>query len=248
LCIKDADCCGGDAQNGLPGSGLVKCFADPNHPQIGTCSMANVSYCPMPAPDTCHNSCQPEGDVCHYKNNGGCSSNSFPNDCCGAPGNKGMCQLDAHGVPRCHGIGSCVKSGSTCASAADCCNNAPCVPGPTGSLVCGSMSCVPQNGVCTATSDCCSGYACVVAPGATAGKCINPNPPPTPPDMAGAGGGGGTGGGTYDLGTPPPTCALIAQPCSTKSPCCANNGNCVSPSANATCTTQTDCICVQPIL
>jgi hypothetical protein len=242
--LNDIDCCGGNVKDGLPGSGLVKCIPDPLHPQIGTCSKANPNYCstPPPNPNTCQNSCQPEGDVCHFKNNGGCSSNSFPDNCCSAPGNKGQCQLDAHGVPRCHGIGACVPTTGACASAADCCNNAPCLPGPTGTLECGGAMCVPAGGVCTATSDCCSGYACVVPPGSTTGTCINPNPPPMiPPDMAGH-------TGVYDLSTPPPMCALIAQSCSASVPCCANNGTCKSPSTGAACAGQSDCICVQPIL
>jgi hypothetical protein len=243
LCLKNSDCCGGDFGNMLPGSGEVICVPDTAHPQIGTCSMANVTYCPMQT-SYCHNSCQPEGDVCHFKNNGGCSSNSFPNDCCGAPGNSGVCKLDVHGVPRCYGLAKCVAAGGDCASSADCCGNLPCIPGPGGHLICATMQCVPQGGVCTATSDCCSGFACVVPPGSTTGTCINPNPPPmVPPDMA------GSNGGVYDLSTPPPMCALLAQKCSpATSPCCANNGNCVSQSTGQACTTQTDCICAQPIL
>jgi hypothetical protein len=242
LCLADIDCCGGNPNDGLPGSGLVRCIRNPQFPQIGTCSMANVSLCPLPRPPTCHNSCQPEGDVCHFKNNGGCPSNSFPNDCCGAPGNKGMCQLDAHGVPRCHGIAACVMPGGNCAAQSDCCNGVPCVPGPGGQLTCATTSCVPQGNTCTATSDCCAGYICVVPPGSTTGTCINPNPQPmVPADMAGT-------NGMFDLSTPPPTCSLVAQSCSATQPCCMNNGTCKSQSTGVTCTTETDCICVQPIL
>ena len=84
-------------------------------PQIGTCSMANVTNCPTPAPSTCHNSCQPEGDVCHYKNYSTCGNSSARNDCCGAPGNSGVCKLDVLGVPRCYGLGTmCVMAGNNC--------------------------------------------------------------------------------------------------------------------------------------
>lgn len=205
--------------------------------------MANPNYCPSPAPnpDTCKNTCQPEGDVCHFKNNGGCSSNSFPDDCCGATGNKGACQLDVHGVPRCYGIGACVMPGGACASQADCCNGAPCLPGPGGTLTCASSSCVQQGNICTATTDCCSGFACIVPPGSTTGTCINPNPPPTAPaDMAGT-------NGTFDLSTPPPSCSLVGQSCSTTQPCCANNGNCANASGTVCTAGQSGCVCVLPI-
>ena len=91
LCTKNTDCCGGDEPNGLPGSGLVICVPDPAHPSIGTCSMANPNNCVNKEP-TCKNTCQPEGDVCHYLGNGGCSSNSFPNNCCSAPRQQGRVQ------------------------------------------------------------------------------------------------------------------------------------------------------------
>lgn len=234
LCLSNADCCGGDAMNGLPGSGLVICVPDPMYPQIGTCSMANTTNCT--GEPTCKNSCQPEGDVCHYLGNGACSSNAFPNDCCAAPGNKGECKLDKAGVPRCYGLGMCVMPGGACASAADCCNGLPCVPDSTGHLVCGSMSCVPPGGVCTTTGDCCTGYACIVPPGSTTGTCVNPTPTPA----------GDMGSGGADL--LPPSCALAGQACSSSVPCCQNEGNCVGPTYAACTAGETDCSCLLPIL
>jgi hypothetical protein len=233
----------------LPGSGEVICLKDPNHPQIGTCQQYNVSFCPMKT-TWCKDSCIPEGDICHYKYNGGCPSNAINNDCCSAPGNKGFCRLDSVGVPRCFGLGgsgdmlNCIKAGGACATSADCCDGVPCVPNSMGQLVCGTM-CVQPGGVCTATTDCCTGYVCVVPPGSTSGTCINPNPPPVSPDMA--------GGGppvNYDLSTPPPMCALLGQSCNTtSSPCCTNNGNCLSQSTGGACTAgATNCICATPIL
>ena len=221
LCTKDTDCCGGDAPSGLPGAGLVKCTPDPNHPSIGTCSMANPNNCPNGEP-TCKNTCQPEGDVCHFLGNGGCSSNSFPNNCCGATGNKGACQLDKLGVPRCYGIAACVPSSGTCASSADCCNGVPCVPDGTGHLHCGAMSCVPSNGTCTTTADCCAGGLCSVPPGSTTGSCVAP----PVPDM-----------GTMSM------CAFSGQACTTTTPCCTNNGNCEGPTGAACTAGESDCIC-----
>ncbi|HEY2747781.1 MAG TPA: hypothetical protein VGL86_24330 [Polyangia bacterium] len=224
LCIKTSDCCGGDAPSGLPGAGLVKCTPDPDHPSIGTCSMANPNNCPNGEP-TCKNTCQPEGDVCHYLGNGGCSSNSFPNNCCGATGNKGACQLDKLGVPRCYGIAACVMMGGSCASSADCCNGEPCVPDGTGHLHCGAMSCVPTSGACTTTADCCAGGLCSIPPGSTMGSCVAPTPSG---DMMSA-------------------CAFAGQACTTSLPCCANNGTCDGPTGTACAAGETDCFCSLPI-
>ena len=76
--------------------------------------------------------CNPEGNVCHYKDYA-CANSSARNDCCGAPGNSGACQLDKLGVPRCHGVGACVNAGGACAFDDDCCTGGHCVPGPTAS-------------------------------------------------------------------------------------------------------------------
>jgi hypothetical protein len=197
--------------------------------------MANPNNCT--GEPTCNNTCQPEGDVCHYLGNGACSSNSFPNNCCSAPGNKGLCQLDKLGVPRCFGLGTdnCQMPGQACASSADCCNGLPCVPDANGNLVCGSMACVPDGGVCTTNADCCTGDVCVVPPGSTMGTCVNPTPPPTA-DMA----------GSTDMAMP--ICAFVGQTCSTSLPCCANNGNCSAPSG-ATCgASDTGCYCAQILI
>jgi hypothetical protein len=234
LCLKDFDCCGGDASSGLPGAGLVRCIPDPNYPQIGTCGQPNPNNCTGGQP-TCKNTCQPEGDVCHYTGNGGCSSNSFPNNCCEAPGNKGECKLDKVGVPRCYGLGAmCVAAGGACASSADCCDGRPCVPGTDGHLVCGSMSCVPAGGICTTTGDCCTGYACAVPPGATSGTCVNPTAPPPQNDM-----------GNADLSNGVPMCALDGQSCTSTSQCCSG-AQCLEPTG-AACGGGTSCACITPI-
>ncbi len=240
LCHKDSDCCGGDASQlgKMPGAGLIKCNPDPTYPQIGTCSDPNPNNCPPGK--SCGSACVPEGNVCHYKDNGGCPSNSTRNDCCAATGNKGECQLDKLGIPRCHGIGACVAAGGDCASAADCCNNMPCVPDASGHLKCGSAACVPAGGVCTTTSDCCTGLPCEVPPGSLQGKC---GQLPTPPPPQSDGGIKDKGPGPYDKGplldktaTPDKAvsgCALWGQSCSTSVACCANQGDCLTPSPDS---------------
>ena len=253
LCRKDTDCCGGDVATGLPGAGLVKCIPNPMYPQIGTCGMANPNNC-TGGEETCKNTCQPEGDVCHFLGNGGCSSNSFPNNCCGAPGNKGMCQLDKLGVPRCYGLSACAMTGQACASAADCCMGLPCLPDAAGHLTCGAMSCVPAGGTCTTTSDCCTGIACVVPPGSLKGTCTPPSTPP--PDMGGSpvdlAGVDLTGA---DLAQPPspdlagPACSLYGQSCTAAGGCCGGNGTCLTPyPASTPCTAgDTTCTCYDKI-
>jgi len=250
LCLKDSDCCGGDpTQIGtIPGGGLIKCVPVPGNPTIGTCSAPNPSNCP--SGQSCGNACVPEGDVCHYKGNGGCSSNAIRDDCCGAPGNKGMCQLDKLGIPRCYGLTACVMAGGACASSADCCNNAPCLPDAMGHLHCGSM-CVAQGGVCTTTSDCCTGLQCTVPPGSLQGTCTIPNAPTdgsAPPDLAGV---DLAGQPPPDLSTPPLMCALYGQTCSTTVSCCANSGMCLRPylAGSVPCAAgNTDCTCYTPLM
>jgi len=256
LCTKTKDCCGGDPSSNLPGAGLVICQPDPTYPQIGTCSQANPNNCPMTTP-VCKNTCQPEGDVCHYQGVGGCSSNTYPANCCGLPGaSSGVCKLDSLGVPRCYGLGSaCVMPGGSCASSADCCNNLPCVPDSTGALKCGSM-CVQQNGACTTTADCCTGLQCIVTPGQLKGTCTVPLPPPTdggaPPDLAGVDlFGADLSQPPPDLSQPPPPmCALYGQACSTTTPCCGGQGSCLTPyPASAACPAgATNCTCYVPLL
>lgn len=238
LCHVDTDCCGGAVTTGLPGAGLVKCNLDPTHPQIGTCGAANPNNCPN-GEATCKNTCQPEGDVCHFLGNGGCSSNSFPANCCGAPGSsKGVCNLDPVGVPRCYGLTACVTQGASCASAADCCDSMPCLPGANGALTCSAVSCQPSGSVCTTTADCCTGAGCVVPAGSVLGMCSSTVTQP-PTDM----------GGSTDMSTA--LCALYGQHCSTTVTCCSNvacarsatsgGGACDSAS-------YTDCVCYSPIL
>jgi len=172
--------------------------------------------------------CNPEGNVCHYKNYS-CSISSARDDCCGAPGNSGACQLDALGVPRCHAIDKCVEAGGVCAFTGDCCNASPCVPDGTGQLRCltgtpdAGRACVAQGAACTVTADCCRGYTCLTAVGALQGTCGVPPPPNYPPDA----------------GTPPPYdggplgCAEYGQSCTTSADCCnsvaCTNGTCYTP-------------------
>src|SRR5262249_48612576 len=131
LCLKDTDCCGAQG-TGLPGDGNVTCEKTNGEP-MGICRN------PM--------GCNPEGNVCHYKNYT-CDISSARNDCCAAQGNSTgcknngdasatCCQLDALGVPRCNGFGGqCRKPGETCAYSGDCCNGIPCVPDSNNVLRC----------------------------------------------------------------------------------------------------------------
>jgi hypothetical protein len=234
LCHTDSDCCGGDAtQIGkVPGAGLIKCVPDPVHKNIGVCSDPNPNNCPTG--QSCGSACVPEGDVCHYKDIGGCSVNSIRNDCCDATGNKGQCKLDKVGIPRCYGLTACVMPGGDCASAADCCNNEPCVPDAMGHLKCGSM-CVAEGGACTTTGDCCPGFPCVVPPGSLQGTCTPISMPPPSTDMAGM--------APVDMAGAP-ACALYGQACSTTALCCTGQGDCLGPyPGNACVAGEMDCTC-----
>jgi hypothetical protein len=168
------------------------------------------------------NGCDPEGDVCHYKNYATCGNSSARNDCCGGTGNSGVCQLDALGVPRCYGLGSgCQDSGAHCAFSGDCCNGLPCIPGPNGTFVCGQSMCQMNGQVCTNSADCCNGTTCVFMPGQTFGMC---------------------GGMT--------TCPAAGQACSDMNPCCANTGlECVVDGTQNPCPVgmETGCSCFMPL-
>jgi hypothetical protein len=247
LCHVNSDCCGGDpTQIGtIPGAGLIKCIPVTGFPSIGVCTDPNPANCP--SGQSCGSACVPEGDICHFKGNGGCSSNSIRNDCCGAMGNKGQCKLDSLGVPRCYGLTTCVMAGGSCASSADCCNNLPCVPDSMGHLHCGAM-CVMQNGVCTTTADCCTGLTCIVPPGSLQGTCTNPTQPPPDGGVADLAGVDLAGS---DLAQPPPMCALYGQSCTTTTGCCANQGSCLSPFASGSmpCAAgEMDCTCYNPLM
>jgi len=221
LCRKDSDCCGA-AGTGLPGDGNVTCEIEQGHA---------VGICRNPT------GCNPQGDVCHFKNYA-CSISSARNDCCGAPGNSGACQLDALGVPRCSGLGgTCRNPGDTCSSAADCCNHVPCVPDAAGMLRCmtpadAGPTCVGQGGACTINGDCCVGMMCNRPLGSTSGTCGPYTPPPSDAGVP-------TGG--YDGG---PTCALYGQTCRSSSDCCGGVP-CTGP--NGLCNGEDGCICVTPI-
>jgi hypothetical protein len=263
LCHKDSDCCGGDALSGLPGAGLVKCELDPTYgSRIGTCGGPVASNCPN-GTDTCKNSCNPEGNVCHWTNTAVCegSTTSKRNDCCACISGKECCQLDPTGIPRCNALAACVPVGGNCAFSGDCCNHEPCLPDPiTGHLTCGS-TCVPLGGLCTTNADCCIGTLCQVSPGSLAGTCVIPPPPPpkndagVPPTNDGSPPGADTGqpqpddalapepdGAVPEPDTAPPICAYFGQACSISVPCCGGT-SCVN-SAFYDCTaTDTDCVC-----
>ena len=207
LCRETSDCCG-TSGTGLPGDGNVTC---------DKAAGAAIGICRNPQ------SCNPQGNVCHFKNYACSSGSSARNDCCSAVGSSGrcikdsqgvlrcnnfnpepcvglaendscsLCQLDALGVPRCNGLGACRKSSDTCASAADCCDGLPCVPDGSGALRCYS----PPDG----------GATCVPAAGACTinadccpgGSCITPigstvGSCSTPPLPPGSGGTPGSGG------------------------------------------------------
>jgi hypothetical protein len=218
--------------SGLPGDGNVTCEI-----QAGE----SVGICRNPT------GCNPHGNVCHYKDYA-CSISSARNDCCGAPGNSGACQLDPLGVPRCNVIGACRQTNDTCASAADCCDGARCIADATGSLRCGASAgpdagpiCSGPGASCTINGDCCPGYVCVAATGSTQGTCGTYTPPPPPVDA-----------GTYDAAPPPPydggplACALYGQSCKADADCCG--GVTCTNASGATCgPTDTGCICYTPI-
>src|SRR5262249_46640386 len=110
-CHTATDCCGGPG-TGLPGDGNVMCLKGNPTDARGICRN------PM--------ACNTGGNTCHFKNYA-CGNSSKRDDCCSAPGNSGLCQLDINGVPRCIGIGSaCKMVGDTCAFSGDCCNGDPC--------------------------------------------------------------------------------------------------------------------------
>jgi hypothetical protein len=220
FCREDRDCCGADG-TGLPGEGHVHCEKQPD---------ADLGICRNP------NACNPQGNVCHYKDYA-CGVSSARANCCGGLGAKGgVCQLDGLGVPRCNGLGdTCRMTGDTCASADDCCDDRPCVPDAEGVLRCydtpPDTNCVPKTGPCTINADCCPGTLCVRPVGSTVGACGD--------NSGGAGGSGGAGtsgsGGAGNGGTggDGPTCAEYGQQCSQASDCCnsvpCDNGVCRYP-------------------
>jgi hypothetical protein len=214
LCRKDSDCCGA-AGTGLPGEDNVTCEI-PVGKTLGICRNPR--------------SCNPQGNVCHYKDYT-CSVSSARNDCCAAVGNSGVCQLDFLGVPRCNGLGTtCIPGGGICSSTMDCCDMMPCVPDGTGLLRCylppgGTIdggvpqACVPTGGRCSINADCCGGLTCIEPIGSTQGVCGIPQPPP----------GNKVDAGTSD--TPGPGCIQFGQLCTTSADCCNGlpcwNGRCM---------------------
>jgi hypothetical protein len=215
--------------SGLPGDGNVVCEIMPGYV---------VGICRNPT------GCNPHGNVCHYQNYA-CSISSARNDCCGAVGNSGACQLDPLGVPRCNVIGECRQTGETCASALDCCNGARCLADATGALKCGESAgpdagpvCSAVGGPCTINGDCCPGYVCITPIGSTQGTCGIYTPPPVPD------------AGTYDAAPPPYdgplACALYGQSCKADGDCCGGV-SCTSAGGAPCAAGDTTCICYTPI-
>jgi hypothetical protein len=224
LCRKDSDCCGGEAPDaGLPGGGLVACTMIP-----GT----GLGYCDHPGSGKIMGgqTCNPEGNVCHFQNYAGtCANSSDRNDCCACIAKKDCCKIDSVGIPRCNGIGGidggipCVPVGGNCTFDGNCCNGAPCVPDSTGQLKCGAGtdggSCVPKGGPCTSTQDCCAGVTCIIPPGALSGVCDVIAP-------------------VNDMGM---MCAEIGQSCEVLD-CCAGL-NCTDSGGFDCTTSRTGCTC-----
>ncbi len=215
LCEHNNDCCGGesllpDGGDPVPGAERVTCLIAAGN---------TVGYCASPKGGVGGgNACNPEGNVCHFMDNGYiCGNSSERNDCCDHLGSKTDCTLDAVGVPRCHVLGGdagilpCVPTSGECAFDGDCCGG-KCLPDSTGMLVCNPVTCSPSTGPCTTTADCCDGLNCNVEPGSIVGTC------------------GGSNGGTKDGGG---TCASYGQTCTQTSDCCNSvpcvGGICISP-------------------
>jgi hypothetical protein len=218
LCRRDEDCCGGTDDETLPGYGNVICEKEAGK-EIGLCRNPSNGDSPGGA-------CNPQGNVCHYKNYE-CNISSARANCCGGLGAKGgVCQLDPLGIPRCNGLGDeCRLEGETCASTDDCCDERPCVPDAQGNLRCGGDQCQRSGDTCTVNADCCPGSTCVRAPGALTGTCGGGDDPP-----GGVGGAPSTGeGGNGNT----PGCSEYGQLCDGAADCCnsvpCTNGLCRYP-------------------
>jgi hypothetical protein len=212
LCRRDTDCCG-YAGSGLPGDGNVTCDK-PAGSDIGVCRN------PL--------SCNPEGNICHYKSPAVCGTSAARDDCCdGLGAHSGVCRPDKFGVPRCYGGEPCHKTGDTCADSSDCCDGTPCVPDPSGILRCGAGPCVPTSGACSVDADCCPGGTCYRPTGSVTGTC---KPYVPPPSDAG-------------VDAPPPTCSLYGQTCTTDSDCCDPTATPCLDAAGAPCSGTAACTC-----
>lgn len=234
LCVRDTDCCGGDADSGLPGAGETDAFCERVSPDdvFGRCKSSR---------------CTPQGDVCQL-NGGLCSESSqLPSNCCPTNANpsnpnwqKGACEYDPLGIPRCNGFADdyCVPEGGSCSQQGDCCDERPCVPDPDDNnrLKCGTKECNEDGDTCTTNADCCIGNICYIAAGEIHGSC---SPPDTTTGGTGGTGGspgtggttstggtggttstGGAGGTTGSGGTGNTPCSAYSQTCSQTSDCC----------------------------
>lgn len=156
ICVSDAECCGGDAESGLPGAGNSGCQKDEGE-VYGICRNAM--------------SCSPQGNVCHIQDYA-CGVSAAANRCCGPGGSDGECVLDSQGIPRCDGLGGvCLDDGASCAFDGDCCSGT-CSASPSGALLCGtSAACLPLGDSCSASSECCPGTSCERDTGEPFGSC-----------------------------------------------------------------------------
>jgi hypothetical protein len=156
LCKQDSDCCGGEGSNTL-GEGNVTCEKEGG---------AEIGRCRNPQ------SCNPQGNVCHFKDYE-CGNSTSSNNCCGDLNKKlDFCRLDGSGIPRCQlDADQCVMQGDICATAGDCCDGLPCVPDGDGVLRCSDQVCIPAGGACTSNGDCCPGNTCNIPPGESQGTC-----------------------------------------------------------------------------
>jgi hypothetical protein len=205
LCRTNKDCCGGDADSTIPGSGDAACIRVNPEDTVGRCKVG---------------ACNPHGAICgNPEGTAACSGSlSAPNGekCCGAnllPKEVHPCQVDGLLVPRCDVIDGCVEPGGYCGTSDDCCNGLPCVQDETGSFVCYDPpggSCVEEGGPCTADADCCVGSSCLFGAGQVTGVCGTSDPP----GSGGSGMGGNTGSGGSST-----VCAAYGQDCSTAA-CC----------------------------
>ncbi|HKO51736.1 MAG TPA: hypothetical protein VJV79_28695 [Polyangiaceae bacterium] len=215
LCRKNTDCCGGTQDTTLPGYGNVVCEIEAGK-TIGLCRNPSNGTSPGGA-------CNPQGNVCHFKDYV-CSISSARANCCGGLGAKGgVCELDGLGVPRCNGLGTeCRAGGETCASAADCCGDVPCVPDAQGALRClTDTTCSPSGGSCTINGDCCTGTLCLTAPGSTLGTCGKTDGGGGAGGAPGTGGASNTGGANNTGGAGGNTsCGEYGQQCNQAANCC----------------------------
>ncbi len=251
FCASDQECCGG----GTNPNGSVDCNSAPR----GRCDNGQ--------------SCNPVGNICGAPVLPGGGSINASQNCC--DGKKEVCKLDSSGIPRCFGgcpggncsptcpsgydpdvTECCIAEGEACQFRDQCCNRAPCVPGPTGSLVCGAPpQCLVLGATCTPPADagtdpCCSGTVCRQTAQVGTFACQQDFGPPDP-GGPGADAGFDDAGRPIDAGVPVdagPQCAANGGHCSVGGDCCSgicSAGRCETPQVcqpgGSVCTASGDC-------